>query len=128
MNKKWNKGDIFVFESIVPSCDWYSVTTEKVRYEDYDFFSVEKRFGPGWWVLGVKTEQPCPAHRSTIHRIEKTLGQEVGNAQLTSFIEWNEAQGYNKITDLVSISPALPMFKELREVFLKLDKGENNNE
>ena len=100
----------FEFKSIVPCYDWYDEIHHKINQDDYIYFKLERRFGPSWWLYGMKTvEEP------DYHWEETEIG-EIYNCDLYRFIEWAKMKEGSRIIDVHMISGDFDIFNIVGEL------------
>lgn len=92
-----NHKEPFVFEYTVPCMDWYYTENVVIHEGDFTYFRIERRYGPSWWVIGLKYDQKNLAWS------EKQLG-EMNDAQLKKFIKWAKNETGSNIIDVKAIS------------------------
>lgn len=101
----------FVFFYTEPSLDWYRDVRVEIKWEDYLYFKVERRFGPSWWLVGYQKVDGRFEHRAV------TLGRMSGG-YLRKFIEWCEFLGPTNRTNskLIGISAISTGFNLVHEI------------
>ena len=72
--------EAFKFDEFKPCLDWYTTEHHIINWGDYNYFKLDRRFGPSWWLYGMKLiENPY-------HWEEKEIG-EIYEGDLRRFIE-----------------------------------------
>ena len=100
----------FVFSSIVPCLDWYEEKKHTVNDGDFIYFKLDRRFGPSWWLYGMKTvEEP------NYHWEETEIG-EISSGDLIKFIEWSKSEYGNRIINIHMICGDFDIFKEVAKL------------
>lgn len=111
---------VFEFSYTQPSLDWYETINVKLSYNDYNYLSLERRFGPCWWLTGQK-------YNKHLERWEKVDIGRIENHDIKRLIEWcryktkdnrtisilEEVRGING--DLNAIDEFIELIKEIYE-------------
>lgn len=99
--------EAFIFQSVEPCLDWFSYKKHEIKEEDYTYFKLNRRYGPSWWLYGMKTvDEP------TYHWEETEIG-EISNADLSRFIEWAKTEHGSRIVKVDMISSSFDVFAEI---------------
>ena len=78
--------------------DWYESVDVEIKYGDYYYYKIERRFGPSWWLVGRN-----PVDEPRYHWEETSIG-EIGIIDLKRFIEWSkDGKKGSKITEVRAI-------------------------
>lgn len=100
----------FEFTSIVPCLDWYDEVHHTIKENDYTYFKLDRRYGPSWWLYGMKiVEKPH------YHWEETEIG-EIRDGDLHRFIEWAKTEYGNRIIDIHMLSGAFDIFNVVGEL------------
>lgn len=89
--------EAFKFDEYKSCLDWYTTEPHVINWDDYNYFKLDRRFGPSWWLYGMKfIENPY-------HWEEKEIGK-ICEDDLRRFIEWAKnrprKQNYRSTYDL----------------------------
>ncbi len=83
--KNWfNEIEPFTFSYTRPCLDWYETQKVEIRWNDFDEFRLELRFGPSVWLVGIVLY----SDRNEIE--EYQIGEFEHKEDLERFIEWNK--------------------------------------
>ena len=93
------KKEPFEFRYTYPSLDWYGVKNVVINDGDYYYFTIERRYGPSWWLIGKNP----PKDKNKTEWSSEQLG-EIEEPDLKRFIEWAKEDRGSRITDIHSIS------------------------
>ena len=95
---------------IAPSLDYYCVEKISVNYDDYDYFELQRRFGPSWWIAGFKNGK------------SKEIGRLDHVEDLARFIEWcTSGYGGSKLVTITAISTSFDILKTISELLKSLE-------
>ena len=98
--------EAFRFDEFKPCLDWYTTKHHIINWGDYNYFKLDRRFGPSWWLYGMKLiENPY-------HWEEKEIG-EIYEGDLRRFIEWAKAEHGSKIININMICGSFDIFNEV---------------
>lgn len=114
----------FEFSYTMPSLDWYEIINVKINLEDYYYFTLERRFGPSWWLIGKN-----PVDKPSYHWEEKELGElgyENRNEDVKRFIEWAKTDYGSKITEIRAISGNLDVLKSINKLLKEQENVKNS--
>ena len=101
----------FVFTDIKPCLDWFTMEKVTINPDDYTYFRLNRRYGPSWWIYGMKTVETPDYHWE-----ETELG-EICEADLMRFIEWAKYKdGGSRIVKINMISGSFNIFDELSKL------------
>lgn len=100
----------FKYQCTRPCLDWFEFVTVEIKSDDYYYFKLERRHGPSWWIIGMKTvEEPN-------HHWEETQIGEIDESSLLSFIKWAEDERGSKIIEIHAISGSFNIFKDVEKL------------
>ena len=100
----------FEFDEWKPCLDWYTVEHHIIHDEDFIYFKLDRRYGPSWWLIGMKTvDEP------TYHWEETTIG-EINDGDLARFIEWATTSNGSRIVNINMLSGSFNIFAEVGEL------------
>lgn len=98
--------EAFKFDEFKPCLDWYTTEHHIINWGDYNYFKLDRRFGPSWWLYGMKLiENPY-------HWEEKEIG-EIRESDLRRFIEWAKTEHGSKIININMICGSFDIFNEV---------------
>ena len=99
----------FNFEYTMPSLDWYEIVKRTVSKDEYDWFELQLRYGPAWWLIGHKVDSEWNDHKKEIGPLSKR--------DAVRFIEWakREARGSN-LCEISAISSSLDLLEEISKL------------
>ena len=99
----------FRFEYTVPWLDWYAIEKREIKYDDYYYFKLERRFGLTWWLIGIK-------HYENPYSWEyEEIGQ-LNCSYLKNFIDWAKTDYGSRITEIVAISGGINLIEDIKEL------------
>lgn len=109
----------FEFSYIKPLLDWYETKKVSILYNQYDYLSLQRRYGASWWLIG---------HRYNEH-LDKWEGFDIGeisNHDIRRLVEWARftTKNGNTISILTSISTIDAVLNPIDE-FLKNMQSED---
>ena len=109
----------FRFSYNTISLDWYDTINVEVKWEDYLYFKIQRRFGPSYWLLGYKDDDGRIKHK------EIEIG-ELSSRDLGRFVKWSEYitpfhQVGSKLIGINVISPSMNLFNAIKEIFSVMD-------
>lgn len=87
----------FLFEYTRPCLDWYEIEKVELKWDDYCYLRLERRFGPSWWLVGKN-----PVEKPNYHWENKDIG-EIYELDIKRLIEWAKNDGGSKITEVSAI-------------------------
>lgn len=97
----------FEFTEWKPCLDWFTEEKHTINDEDYIYFKLERRYGPSWWLTGMKTvEEPH------YHWEETQIGQ-INPCDLERFIEWAKTDIGSRIVNINMLSGSFDIFAEV---------------
>ena len=104
----------FNFSYTEPTLDWYRDVHVEIKWEDYLYFKVERRFGPSWWLIGYQKEDGRFEHRAV------TLGS-MNEGCLRKFIKWCEFpdatnRTCSKLIEISAISTGFNLMQEIEKL------------
>lgn len=102
------KKEPFEFRYTYPSLDWYGVKNVVINDGDYYYFTIERRFGPSWWLVGTNP----PKDKNKFKWTETSLG-EIEESDLKRFIEWAKRDDGSRITEIRSIAGSFDILKDI---------------
>ena len=97
----------FEFDENKPCLDWFITERHIINDEDYTYFKLERRYGPSWWLIGMKTVDE-PAY----HWEETVIGR-IFDGDLARFIEWAKTTYGNRIVNINVLSGSFDIFAEV---------------
>lgn len=103
----------FCFSYTVPSLDWFDTIPVKIKPTDYYYFTLEKRFGNSWHLIG--SNPPLKIDES---KWKETEIGEIGLTDLKRFIKWANCGEYggSRITAIKTISGDLDIIECLKDL------------
>ena len=106
----------FKFEYTMPSLDWYETIEKTVSLDDYDYFELQLRYGPCWWLVGHKID-------SEWNNTAKEIGR-LSRKDVARFIEWVKRNpcGSN-LVELFAISSSLDLMGEISKLVEEMKDG-----
>ena len=108
----------FEFKEFKPCLDWYETINHVINYNDYEYFKLDRRYGPSWWLYGKKLiEEP------TYHWVEIEIGQ-ISESDLPRFINWAKTEYGSRIIDIHMLSGSFDIFEEIVKL-ISLNKPRN---
>ena len=110
----------FKFSYNVPSLDWYETKNVTINPEDYYYFTLERRFGPSWWLVGKNLKEKPNYHWET-----EQIGELERPSDLIKFIKWAETEKGSKITEVRAISGDFNIIKEILKLGKSLEEKED---
>lgn len=110
----------FRFSYNTPSLDWYITINVEVKWKDYLYFKIQRRFGPSYWLLGYQKEDKRIKHR------EVEIG-ELSKRDLGRFVKWSEYttpfnQTCSKLIGVSVISTGMNLFDAIKEIFPAMEQ------
>ena len=97
----------FVFEYTIPSLDWYTTIRKQIEWAEYDYFEIEYRYGPSYWLIGYKQGK------------REEIG-ELRGRYIQKFIKWSEfsfgLSNSSKLAKISVISTSLNIVKMMKEI------------
>lgn len=111
-----NNKEPFSFQYTVPSLDWFETISVTIKPDDYYYFSIERRFGPSWWIIGSN-----PINEPTYHWEEKEIGR-IDDRDLLRFIAWAKNDSGSKITEVKAICGSFNILEEISELLKKMSE------
>ena len=108
--------DPFKFEYTMPSLDWYEIIKKTVSPDDYDYFELQLRHGPCWWLVGHKIDSEWNNSAKEIGRLSRR--------DAVRFIEWakRKPRGSN-LAEIFAISAELDLVGEISKLVEGLKDG-----
>lgn len=111
--------DPFRFSYNTPSLDWYITINVEVKWEDYLYFKIQRRFGPSYWLIGYKNEDGRIKHR------EVEIG-ELSKRDISRFVKWSEYttpfnQTGSKLIGVSVITTGMNIADAIKEIFPVMD-------
>ena len=109
MKQQKEHKEAFVFTETKPCLDWFTTEEHTINDEDFTYFKLDRRYGPDWWLIGMKT-----VDKPTYHWEEKEIGR-ICEADLSRFIDWAKYEDVNgnRIIDIHMISGNFDIFAEV---------------
>lgn len=99
----------FKFEYTMPSLDWYEIIKRTVDPDDYDYFELQLRYGPDWWLVGHKVDSERNDHKKDIGRLSKR--------DAVRFINWAKREPHgSKLAEIFAISTGLDLVGEISKL------------
>ena len=111
----------FEFDQTVLTLDWFDTIHHVIDDDDYTYYKLDRRFGPSWWLYGMKT-----VVNPTYHWEETEIG-EISYADLIRFVEWAKTERGSKIVDIHMLCGSFDIFNEIGSIVNKQLKNENEN-
>ncbi len=99
--------EAFKFDEFKISLDWYDTVHHTINDGDFTYFKLDRRFGPSWWLYGMKT-----VDKPTYHWETTEIGQ-IREGDLARFIEWAKDEHGNRIIEVHMISGSFDLFAEV---------------
>lgn len=106
----------FIYDEFKATYDWYEVVCHVIEWSDYNYFVLERRYGPSWWIRGVR-------YVNESHSYFKDEIGEICVADLLRFIEWAKTDHGSKILSIEMISGEFDIFNEICDLIV--DKQKN---
>ena len=111
----------FEFSYTKPCLDWYITENVSIAYNQYNSLTLERRYGPSWWLVGHKFNK----HLDRWERID--IG-EISSYDIRRLVEWakfttKNGRTINILTEVRAIDGVLNLIDEFLEI---MQKGESN--
>ncbi|MEK5439375.1 MULTISPECIES: hypothetical protein [Paenibacillus] len=97
----------FSYEYARPCMDWYEWIRKEIKPDDYYYFRIERRFGPSWWLIGMK-----PVKKPSYHWKDEDIS-EIKEPDLKRFIEWAKTERGSRIIEVKAISSDFNIIEEI---------------
>lgn len=110
--------EAFKFDENKPCLDWYITEHHIINEGDYNYFKLYRRFGPSWWLFGMK-------YIEKEHRWEEKEIGEIYEGDLVRFIEWAKTDYGSRIIEVHMICSDFDIFKEVGRLLDKQLLKEN---
>lgn len=114
----------FEYEYTMPSLDWYTTHRITIKWNDYDSFELQRRYGGEFelWLIGYKTVDDGHI------RLKKTELGYLTPYYIKAFLDWCEFDFWgnkkaNKITTISVISADINLFEVIDKI-IKLRESE----
>lgn len=109
----------FEFTYTRPSLDWYETVNVSLEFDKYDYLSLQRRFGPSWWLKGHKYNENREEWEETdIGRIEEDdIPRLIGWARYTD--EWGNT--HNLVLEISGLGTGLDVI----DSFMKIMERQN---
>lgn len=99
----------FRFEYTMPSLDWYEIIKKTVSPDDYDYFELQLRYGPCWWLVGHKIDSEWNNSAKEIGRLSRR--------DAVRFIEWAKCKPHgSNLVEISAISSSLDLIGEISKI------------
>lgn len=90
--------------------DWYEEIHVEIKPDDYLYFRIELRYGPSWWLYGMKVEEK-PKYR-WVHT-------EIGSIfewDLKRFMEWATDGKGSRIIEIKTMGSDFDIIREISKL------------
>ena len=71
----------FEFSYTIPCLDWYETINVSILYNQYNYLTLERRYGPSWWLLGDRFNKQ-------LDQWERIDIGEISSYDIRRLVEW----------------------------------------
>lgn len=123
--KNWlNEVEPFKFSYDYPSLDWYITINVEIKWDDFDEFTLERRCGPFWWLIG------SICYEKADYKWDSVSIGEIRDDDLIRFIEWTKKRSKNGLSPIKTIKCLFGqnLFDEIDKINKLIEKHKEENE